>query len=168
MTNYIHAIERAPCAAFRISRSVASTREGAPAPQRPASCSSTHSGSGVLRGIFSEQDHQASAAMNEEQDMQALTTPLTGMNSWGALERRPANAERRSSRVAAVVVAIYLALVIATPLIVRYGPAPEDHAAAAFAERIDQPRCSRATASDLRCAHTTTSDAFRARGTGDL
>ena len=106
--------------------------------------------------------------MNEEQDMQALLTASTGMNSWGALERRPANAERRSSRVAAVVVAIYLALVVATPLIVRYGPAPEDHAAAAFAERIDQPRCSRATASDLRCARTMEGDAFRAVGTGDL
>lgn len=100
--------------------------------------------------------------------MEATVSQSTGLQSWSALERRPANAESRSSRVAAVVVAIYLALVVATPLIVRYGPAPEDHAAAAVAERIDQPRCSRATATDLRCARTTTSDAFRARGTGDL
>jgi hypothetical protein len=106
--------------------------------------------------------------MNEEQNMQALLNSSLDGNSWGGQERRPASAERRSSRVAAVVVAIYLTLVAATPLIVRYGPAPEDHAAAAFAERIDLPRCSRAKASDLRCARTATSDAFHARNSGDL
>jgi len=112
--------------------------------------------------------HHKAGAMNEEQEMEALMTQSTGLSPWSPQERRPASAERRSSRVAAVVVAIYLALVVTTPLIVRYGPAPEDHAAAAFAERIDQPRCSRAPASDLRCARTMEGDAFRAVGTGDL
>jgi len=58
---------------------------------------------------------------------------------------------RRSSRVAAVVAAIYLALVASTPLLVRYGPAPDDHAVEALATRIDLPRCTGASTPGLAC-----------------
>jgi len=93
--------------------------------------------------------------------MQAQLTQSAGTAAWAARERR-------SSRVAAVVAAIWLALVACTPLIVRYGPAADDHAAQAFVERIDQPRCGRATTTDLRCPRWDTADAARARDSGDL
>jgi hypothetical protein len=40
-----------------------------------------------------------------------------------------------------VFAAIYLALVLVSPLIVRYAPSADDHAMAAFATRVEQPRC---------------------------
>jgi hypothetical protein len=47
----------------------------------------------------------------------------------------------RTARSAAVVAVIWLALVVGSPLIVRYGPSPDDHAMAALATRTEAPRC---------------------------
>jgi hypothetical protein len=55
-----------------------------------------------------------------------------------------ATPEARGSRAATVFAAIYLALVVGAPLIVRYGPSTDDHAMAALATRIEQPRCASA------------------------
>ena len=53
----------------------------------------------------------------------------------------PPSPPARFARSATVVAAIYLALVVGSPLIVRYGPSPDDHAMAALATRIETPRC---------------------------
>jgi hypothetical protein len=49
--------------------------------------------------------------------------------------------EARTARSATIFAAIYLALVLGSPLIVRYGPSTDDHAMAALATRMEQPRC---------------------------
>jgi hypothetical protein len=49
--------------------------------------------------------------------------------------------EARTSRTAAIFAAIYLALVLCAPLIVRYGPSTDDHAMAALATQLVKPRC---------------------------
>jgi hypothetical protein len=46
--------------------------------------------------------------------------------------------------VATVFAAIYLALALGSPLIVRYAPSDDGRAMAAFATRIEQPRCATA------------------------
>jgi hypothetical protein len=61
---------------------------------------------------------------------------------------------------ATVVAAIWLALVVGSPLIVRYGPSPDDHAMTALAARMEAPRCQVASqfgapASGFRCVGTT-------------
>ena len=66
----------------------------------------------------------------------------------------------RIARSATVVAAIYLALVVGSPLIVRYGPSPDDHAMAALATRMEMPRCGIAPqfgtpSSGFRCGGTT-------------
>jgi hypothetical protein len=43
-----------------------------------------------------------------------------------------------------VFAAIYLALVLGSPLFVRYAPSADDHAMAALVTRIEQPRCATA------------------------
>ena len=63
--------------------------------------------------------------------MEALTTHEFGSPTTPA----------RLARSATVVAAIYLALVVGSPLIVRYGPSPDDHAMAALATRMEAPRC---------------------------
>jgi hypothetical protein len=52
--------------------------------------------------------------------------------------------EARTARCAAIFAAIYLALVVGSPLIVRYGPSTDDHAMAALATRTETPRCASA------------------------
>ena len=52
--------------------------------------------------------------------------------------------EARTARNATIFAAIYLALVLGSPLIVRYGPSTDDHAMAALATRTEQPRCATA------------------------
>ena len=52
--------------------------------------------------------------------------------------------EARTARSATIFAAIYLALVLGSPLIVRYGPSTDDHAMAALATRMEQPRCATA------------------------
>ena len=65
----------------------------------------------------------------------------------GNLSTRPETAklrvtpEARGSRAATAFAAIYLALVVGAPLIVRYGPSTDDHAMAALATRAEHPRC---------------------------
>jgi hypothetical protein len=66
----------------------------------------------------------------------------------------------RLARSATVVAAIYLALVVGSPLIVRYAPSPDDHAMTALATRMEAPRCATvpqfgAPASGFPCAATT-------------
>jgi len=57
-----------------------------------------------------------------------------------------------SSRAASVFAAIYLALVVGAPLIVRYGPSTDDHAMAALVTRIEQPRCASAPGGSPLCS----------------
>jgi hypothetical protein len=61
----------------------------------------------------------------------------------------------RIARSATVVGAIYLALVVGSPLIVRYGPSADDHAMAAFATRMEQPRCATSPEFGHPCGGTT-------------
>ena len=49
--------------------------------------------------------------------------------------------EARTSRTAAIFAAIYLALVLCAPLIVRYGPSTDDRGMAALATQLVTPRC---------------------------
>ena len=49
--------------------------------------------------------------------------------------------EARTARTAAIFAAIYLALVLCAPFIVRYGPSTDDHAMAALATQLVKPRC---------------------------
>lgn len=56
----------------------------------------------------------------------------------GGLRTTP---EKGTGRAATVFAAIYLALVLCAPFIVRYGPSTDDHAMAALATRIEKPRC---------------------------
>ena len=61
---------------------------------------------------------------------------------------------------ATVVAAIWLALVVVSPLIVRYAPSPDDHAMTALATRMEAPRCAiapqfGARASGFPCVGTT-------------
>jgi hypothetical protein len=76
----------------------------------------------------------------------------------------------RIARSATVVAAIYLALVVGSPLIVRYGPSPDDHAMAALATRMETPRCAiapqfGATAPGFACGGTTLATARTVRPT---
>jgi len=77
--------------------------------------------------------------------MEALTTHEFGSPTTPA----------RLARSATVVAAIYLALVVGSPLIVRYGPSPDDHAMAALATRMETPRCATTPASVFPCVGTT-------------
>ena len=74
--------------------------------------------------------------------MDALLTQGYGHGSTGSvppgLRTTP---EAETGRAATVFAAIYLALVLCAPFIVRYGPSTDDHAMAALATRIEQPRC---------------------------
>ena len=67
----------------------------------------------------------------------------------------PPSPPARIARSAAVVAAIYLALVVGSPLIVRYGPSPAAHAMAALATRTETPRCVAAPATGIPCGGTT-------------
>jgi hypothetical protein len=49
--------------------------------------------------------------------------------------------EAKTARTAAIFAAIYLALVLCAPFIVRYGPSTDDHAMAALATQLVKPRC---------------------------
>jgi hypothetical protein len=63
------------------------------------------------------------------------------------------NVEPSSSRAAAIVATIYLAIIACTPLILRYSPLPDAHAVVAVAERIDHPRCAVPSESAFPCTH---------------
>jgi hypothetical protein len=71
---------------------------------------------------------------------------------FGHLPPAPA---ARIARSATIVAAIYLALVVGSPLIVRYAPSADDHAMAALATRMQQPRCATASELGYRCGGTT-------------
>ena len=77
------------------------------------------------------------------------------MNAQTTHEFGPPSPPARIARSATVVAAIYLALVVGSPLIVRYGPSPDDHAMAALATRMEAPRCATASASGFPCGTTT-------------
>jgi hypothetical protein len=57
------------------------------------------------------------------------------------LQGMSATPEAKTARGASVFAAIWLAIAVASPLIVRYAPSADDHALAAWATRIEQPRC---------------------------
>ncbi len=63
--------------------------------------------------------------------------------------------EARTARTAAIFAAIYLALVLCAPLIVRYGPSTDDHAMAALATQLVKPRCVSNPDSGVVCQGTT-------------
>ena len=82
------------------------------------------------------------------------------MNAQTTHEFGPPSPPARIARSATVVAAIWLALVVGSPLIVRYGPSPDDHAMAALATRMEAPRCAiapqfGAPASGFPCGGTT-------------
>jgi len=79
--------------------------------------------------------------------MNAQTTPASG--------HLPPEPTGRAARSAAVVAAIYLALVVGSPLIVRYGPSTDDHAMVALATRLEAPRCATGPAFGVPCTGTT-------------
>ena len=55
-------------------------------------------------------------------------------------EKTSATPEARTARGATIFAAIWLALAVGSPLIVRYAPSADDHAMAAWVHRIEQPR----------------------------
>ena len=59
--------------------------------------------------------------------------------------------EAKTARVAAVFAAIWLALAVGSPLIVRYGPSTDDRAMAALATRTEQHHCASAPELGLPC-----------------
>jgi len=63
--------------------------------------------------------------------------------------------EIRTARAATVVAAIWLALAVGSPLIVRYGPSADDHAMTALVTRMEQPRCSSTPQFGQACAGRT-------------
>ena len=82
------------------------------------------------------------------------------MNAHTTQEFGSPSTPARIARSATVVAAIYLALVVGSPLIVRYGPSPDDHAMTALATRMETPRCAiapqfGAPASGFPCGGTT-------------
>ena len=84
--------------------------------------------------------------------MEALVTNVSGRLSPGSeSEKRSGTATGRTARAATVFAAIYLALVLGSPLIVRYAPSADDHAMAALATRIEQPRCTAAPELGYSC-----------------
>lgn len=52
--------------------------------------------------------------------------------------------EARTARGATVFAAIWLAIAVASPLIVRYAPSADDRAMTALVNRMEQPRCASA------------------------
>ena len=79
--------------------------------------------------------------------MDALLMQGSGHLSPGSEpERLRATPEAKSGRAATIFAAIYLALVLGSPFLVRYGPSTDDHSMAALATRMEQPRCASATA----------------------
>ena len=77
--------------------------------------------------------------------MEALLTQGFGpMPAAPEPERISKTPEARTARSATIFAAIYLALVLGSPLIVRYGPSTDDHAMAALATRMEKPRCATA------------------------
>lgn len=65
-------------------------------------------------------------------------------NAEPAPEKMSSTPEARSSRAATLFTAIWLAIAVASPFIVRYAPSADDHAMAALATRMQQPRCASA------------------------
>jgi hypothetical protein len=97
-----------------------------------------------LRGFFFRATGDGKGR-SEEKVMEALL-----MNE-PAPEKLRATPEARTARGAAVFAALWLALAVGSPLIVRYGPSPEDRSMAALATRIEQPRCATAPEFGYSC-----------------
>jgi hypothetical protein len=97
---------------------------------------------GRLRGIFSGAIASGRHTPDKEKDMEALLTHgFASPSPSPEPERISKTPEARTSRAAAIFAAIYLALVLCAPLIVRYGPSTDDHAMAALATQLVKPRC---------------------------
>jgi hypothetical protein len=108
-----------------------------------ASSFASHSIWRRLRGIFLVAGGKG--APSKEKPMDALLTNGSGQLPPGSEpEKRSPTAAGKTARAATVFAAIYLALALGSPLIVRYAPSADDQAMAAFATRIEQPRCTTA------------------------
>ena len=84
--------------------------------------------------------------------MEALVTNESGRLSPGSeSEKRSPTATGTTARVATVFAALYLALALGSPLIVRYAPSADDHAMAALVTKIEQPRCGSAPELGYAC-----------------
>ncbi len=77
--------------------------------------------------------------------MEAMLT-----NGFGTLphqaprETLSSTPEARTARGATVFAALWLAIAVGSPLIVRYAPSADDHAMTALVNRMEQPRCASA------------------------
>jgi hypothetical protein len=87
-------------------------------------------------------DHDAS----KEKAMEALMRQGYGSTTPPPTpEKISATPEARTARGATIFAAIWLALAVGSPLIVRYAPSADDHALAAWVHRIEQPRGAKPT-----------------------
>ena len=77
--------------------------------------------------------------------MEAMLTngfgPVPHQAPHEALSSTP---ESRTARGATVFAALWLAIAVGSPLIVRYAPSADDHAMTALVKRMEQPRCASA------------------------
>jgi hypothetical protein len=117
----------------------------------PASVVPSNSTWRRLRGFFFRAT-EGEQASRKEKAMEALL-----MNQPGQMEpeKLRATPERKVARGAAVFAAIWLALAVGSPLIVRYGPSPDDHSMAALATRLEKPRCATAPEFGYSCSART-------------
>lgn len=108
---------------------------------------------GRLRGIFfGAATGFAEQYRNKDKTMEALLMHGFGQSPPSTEPESTRSApETRIARSATIFAAIYLALVLGSPLIVRYGPSPDDHAMAALVTRMEQPRCASAPESSYAC-----------------
>ena len=84
-----------------------------------------------------------------------LTNGYASMSHASEPEKLNATPEARTARGAMVFAAIWLAVAVASPLIVRYAPSADDHAMAAWVTRVEQPRCANAPELVLPCQDRT-------------
>jgi hypothetical protein len=108
-----------------------------------------------LRGIFSGATQAGDPEARKEKVMEATLTDLASTPPASELRKAAATPETRPTRAAAVFAALWLALAVGSPFIVRYGPSPDDHAMTALATRMEAPRCATASQFGFPCAGTT-------------
>jgi hypothetical protein len=125
---------------------------------------------GRLRGIFSEAIAPGEPTPDKEKVMEAL---LIHEYASPSASPKPVTTgktpEARTARTAAIFAAIYLALVLCAPFIVRYGPSTDDRAMAALATQLVKPRCVSNPDSGVVCqGHSFTVGGVRAASDPDL
>jgi hypothetical protein len=108
-----------------------------------------------LRGIFSGASQAGDQGAGKEKVMEATLTDLALTPPAPELRKAAATPETRATRAAAVFAALWLALAVGSPFIVRYGPSPDDHAMTALATRTQAPRCAAGPEFGFPCGTTT-------------